>query len=112
VQLGQHTVNDEEGAQDSHALACNFVNYSPILTFPPGKLSNKLFLIWLLTTPPHLKYVAALPCNLSLIACFLTCTFFVKVLVTTTFLLENMRNIHQLKNSLADSAINIYSFGY
>jgi len=33
-------------------------------------LSNKLFLIWLLTTPPHLKYAATLPCNLSLMACF------------------------------------------
>jgi len=28
------------------------------------------FLIWLLTTPPHLKHVATLPCNLSLMACF------------------------------------------
>jgi len=26
-------------------------------------LSSKPFLIWLLTTPPHLKYVATLPCN-------------------------------------------------
>ena len=36
------------------------------------RLSNKLVLIWLLTTPPHLKYVATctLPCNLSLMACF------------------------------------------
>jgi len=33
-------------------------------------LSNKPFLIWLLTTPPHLKYVVTLPCNLSLMACF------------------------------------------
>ena len=33
-------------------------------------LSNKPFLIWLLTTPPHLKYVATLPCNLSSMACF------------------------------------------
>ena len=33
-------------------------------------LSNKPFLIWLLTTPPHLKYVATLPCNLLLTACF------------------------------------------
>ena len=33
-------------------------------------LSNKLFQIWLLTTPSHLKYVATLPCNLSLMACF------------------------------------------
>jgi len=34
------------------------------------RLSNKLFLIWLLTTPPHFKYVATLPCNLLLMACF------------------------------------------
>ena len=25
--------------------------------------------MWLLTTPPYLKYVATLPCNLSLVAC-------------------------------------------
>ena len=34
------------------------------------RLSNKRFLIWLLTTPPRLKYVATLPCNLWLMACF------------------------------------------
>jgi len=33
-------------------------------------LSNKSFLMWLLTIPPRLKYVATLPCNLSLMACF------------------------------------------
>ena len=27
-------------------------------------------IIWLLTTPPYLKYVATLHCNLSLMACF------------------------------------------
>jgi len=32
--------------------------------------NNKRFLIRLLTTPPHLKYVATLPCNLSLTASF------------------------------------------
>jgi len=32
--------------------------------------NDKPFLIWFLTTPPHLKYVATLPCNLSLRACF------------------------------------------
>jgi len=37
--------------------------------------SNKPFLFWLLTIPPHLKYVATLPCNLLLIACFLTLMF-------------------------------------
>jgi len=40
-----------------------------------GRLSNKPFLIWLLTDPPHLKYVATLPCNVSLIPCFLTLMF-------------------------------------
>jgi len=39
------------------------------------RLSNKPVLMWLLTTPPHLKYVATLFCNLSLIACFLTLMF-------------------------------------
>jgi len=37
--------------------------------------SDKLFFICLLTTPPHLKYVATLPCSLSLITCFLTLMF-------------------------------------
>jgi len=31
---------------------------------------NKPFIIWLLDTSPHLKYVATLPWNLSLMACF------------------------------------------
>jgi len=35
-----------------------------------NRLSNKPFLIWLLTTPPHLKCVATLPRKLSLMACF------------------------------------------
>ena len=34
------------------------------------RLSNTHFLIWLLTTPPNVKYVATLPCTLSLLACF------------------------------------------
>jgi len=34
------------------------------------RLNNKPFLIWLLTTRPHLKYTATLSCNLSLMACF------------------------------------------
>ena len=40
------------------------------------RLSHKPFLIWLLTTQPHLKYVATLPCSLSLIAGFLTLVFY------------------------------------
>jgi len=39
------------------------------------RLNNKPFVIRLSTTPSHLKYVATLPCNLSLIACFLTLMF-------------------------------------
>jgi len=35
-----------------------------------SRLSSKPFLIWLLTTPPHLKCVATLPCSLSLMAYF------------------------------------------
>jgi len=55
----------KESVRDNHALACNFVKYSPI-NFFSLRLSNKPFLIWLLTTPQHLKYVATLLCNLSL----------------------------------------------
>ena len=44
---------------------------SPTVIFFIGRLSNKPFLIWLLTTPPYLKYVATLRCNLSLTACSL-----------------------------------------
>ena len=57
-------------ARQNHVLACNFVKYSPILHFFTHRLSNMPFLIWILTTPPHLRYVATLPCNLSLMACF------------------------------------------
>jgi len=59
-----------QSARDNHALACNFAKYSPILNFFSQALSNKSFLIWLLTTPPHSTCVATLPCILSLLACF------------------------------------------
>jgi len=39
------------------------------------RLSNRPILIWLLTTQSHLKCVATLLCNSSLIACFLTLIF-------------------------------------
>jgi len=68
--LANTLLKDEESAWDSHAVACNFAKYSPILIFfLTFRLSNKPFLIWLLTTPPHFKYAATLPCNLSLMAC-------------------------------------------
>ena len=61
-----------QSASDNHALACNFAKYSPILKIfhTHSAVSDKPFLIWLLTTTPHLIYVATLPCNLSLMACF------------------------------------------
>ena len=46
----------------------NFAKYSPIKKFT-DRFNNKLFLIWLLTAPLHVKYVATLPCNLSLMTC-------------------------------------------
>jgi len=70
VRLATTQLKDEQIAGDNRVLACNFDKCSPIVIFLTGRLSNKPFLTWLLTTPPHLKYmyVAALPCNLSLIA--------------------------------------------
>jgi len=62
-------------ARDNRLLACNFTKRSTILKLFTGRLSNKPFLIWLLTIPPHLECVATLPCNLSLIACFLKLVF-------------------------------------
>ena len=59
-----------QSARDNHVLACNFTKYSMILKKFTHRLSNEPFLIWLLITQPHLKYVAALSCNLSLMACF------------------------------------------
>jgi len=51
--------------------SCNFAKYSPIFNFVfTQRLSIKAFLIRSLTTRPHVKYVATLPCNLSLMACF------------------------------------------
>ena len=64
-------LKDDESARVNHVLACNFAKYSPISKFFfTRRLSSKPFLIWLLTTPPYLEYVATLPCNLLLMACF------------------------------------------
>jgi len=60
-------------AQDNHVLACIiFTDLKKTFTL---RLSNKPYLIWLLTTPPYLKYVATLPCNLSLSLVLLTLMF-------------------------------------
>ena len=69
--LANTLLKDEESARDNHVFACNFAKYSLTLKFFfTLRLSNKPFLIWLLTNPSHLKYVATLPCNLSSMACF------------------------------------------
>ena len=68
--LANTLLEDEESARNNHIFACNFARYSPISIFFTLRLRYKPFLIWLLTTPLRLKYVATLPCNLSLLACF------------------------------------------
>ena len=73
VRLSTTLLKDEESARNFllvtlphiHRFKKNFTD----------RLSNKPFLIRLLTTPPRLKYVASLACNLSWIACFLTLMF-------------------------------------
>jgi len=71
ARLANTLLKDEESARDNHLLlACNFAKYVPIKNIFTDRLSNKPFLTWLLTTAPYLKYVARLPCYLSLMACF------------------------------------------
>ena len=74
VRLAIILLKDEESARVLVGLTAK---YSPILFFFADSRS-KPFSIWLLITlpmPPYLKYVATLPCNLSLIACLLTLVF-------------------------------------
>ena len=52
ARLANTLLNDAESARDSHLFAGNFAKYSPIIIFFTLRLSNKLFLIWLLTTTP------------------------------------------------------------
>ena len=44
--------------------------FTDLKKFFTHTLSNKPFLIWLSTIPPRLKYVATLPCKLSLVVRF------------------------------------------
>jgi len=70
ARLANTQLEDKESARDNHVAACNFVKiFTDFKIFFTHILSNKPSLIWLLTTPAHLKYVATLPCNLSLGAC-------------------------------------------
>ena len=71
ARLANTLLKDGESAPDNHVFACNFAKYSPIKQKFTNRLSIKPFLIWILTTPPaELQYVATLPGNLSLMACF------------------------------------------
>ena len=70
VRLANTLLKDGKNARDNRVLACNFAKYSPMLIFFTRKLINKPFSSWLIKILPHLKYVATLPCNLSLMACF------------------------------------------
>jgi len=72
ARLANTLLKDEESARDNHVFACNFnqifIDFKFFFTL---RLSNKPFLICLLTTLPYFKYEATLPCNLSLMArCF------------------------------------------
>ena len=73
ARLANTLLKYEENARDNHVLACSFAKYSPIFKFRfTRRVSNIPFLIRLLTTPPHLEYVATLTlsCNLSIMPCF------------------------------------------
>jgi len=67
MRLSNELPTDGESARNNHVLA--LCQIFADLKFFTHRLRNKPFLISLLTTPPHLKYVAALPCNLSLLGC-------------------------------------------
>jgi len=98
-------------ARHNHAVACNFAKYSPILFFFIHTLSNKPFLIWLLTIPPHLKYIATqttLPYNLSLVACF-TDINVSQGNVATYATCGGIFNIHLIANVLRNVPVNLFN---
>ena len=98
-------------ARHNHAVACNFAKYSPILFFFIHTLSNKPFLIWLLTIPPHLKYIATqttLPYNLSLVACF-TDINVSQGSVATYATCDGIFNIHLIANVLRNVTVNFFN---
>ena len=69
--------------------------------------SNKPLLIWLLTTPPRLKYVATLPCNLSLMACFADRNA-LQGSVATYARYDGIFNIHLTANLLRNFLVNFF----
>jgi len=73
-------------------------------------LSNKPFLIWLLTTPPHLKYVATLPCNVSLMACIADSNVS-QCSVATYAMCGGISNIHLTANLLRNLPVKKFVNG-
>ena len=73
------------------------------------RLSNKPFSIYLLTTPPHLKYATTLPCNLSLKACFADIVS--QGSVATYARCGEIFNIHLTANLLKNFPIKIFLIG-
>jgi len=65
ARMANTLLKDEESTRDDYILLVTLPNIYRL-----KKLRNKPFLIWLLTTPPHLKYVATIHCSLWLIDCF------------------------------------------
>ena len=88
ARLASTLLKDEESARNNHVHACKLPNIYN---------SNKPFLIWLLTSPPHLQYVATLPCNLSLTACFAEINFSHGSVATYTRC-GGIYNIHRTAN--------------
>jgi len=72
ARLANTLLKDEESTRDKTItfLLVTLPNIHRFKKNSTPRRSNKPFLIWLLTTPTHLKYAATLPCNLSLRACF------------------------------------------
>jgi len=77
-----------------HLLAGNYAKYALIFKnlFITDRLSNKRFLIWFVTVPPHLKYVTTVPCNLSLITALVCdCCLFSDIYVSQGSVASHMR---------------------
>jgi len=81
--------------------------------FFTDRLSNKPFLIRTLTTLPNLKYVTPLPCNLSIIACFLTLMFSqgsVAIYVRSGWIFNNQFTANLPRNLTAINFVNRLRF--
>jgi len=96
---------------DNHAVTCNLCQvFTDFNNFFSHTLSNKPFLICLLTTPPYLKYVAILPCNLSLMACFADINVS-QGSVATCARCNGIFNIHLTANLLWNLSVKFFLIG-